>query len=464
MKAWQDLTQYQDIGVVGIGQTGLSCVSFLLAQGIQPMLFDSRAELPEEAAIQQLEQQYQCQLTRHLGEFDASSMLAMDMLLVSPGVDLRNRTIQMARDAGVVLRGDIDLFAAQVTQPLLTITGSNGKSTVTQLTASLLTAAGKKVAIGGNIGIPVLDLLEQKDADVIDVYVLELSSFQLELMEFVQPHTATILNFSDDHLDRYANRREYELAKHRIYNRAEAAVWNRDQISTQPMVPIAKQITFGSSASQPQGRDLFGLQLDQPVAIERAGELLLRAQELQLAGLHNLLNVEAALALVESLGIDISSPAILDAAREFKGLAHRCQLVADENGVRWINDSKATNIGAAEAAISGLRPLVPGRLILIAGGDGKGADFNQFKPALAEVDELITLGRDGNRIGQVFTKPQHHHCVRDLAAAVSKAATLADSGSLVLLAPACASFDMFVNYQDRGQQFQQAVEAHYGAH
>ncbi len=443
------LHTYDLVGVVGLGQSGMSCVRFLLQQGIQPLVFDTREAPPQAAQLTELD----ANIELHCGPLDLGELLACDVLVVSPGLDLRMPALQMASDAGIPLVGDTDIFAQYAKAPVLGITGSNDKSTVTQLTGELLAAAGKKVAVGGNIGVPMLDILA---ADV-EVYVLELSSFQLDTMHDLELHAGALLNISDDHLDRYHSREAYATSKQRIYQNAGQGIWNREQRSTAPQrLPLAQQLSFGSDVSEQERPGLFGLSENaEAPAIEFAGQQLLRAEELQLAGLHNLLNAQAALALVHSLGIEFSAP-VLECLRQFRGLPHRCELVAEHAGVRWVNDSKATNIGAAEAAIQGLRPLVKGKLILIAGGDGKGADFTTFKSALRLVDELIVLGRDGARIAQ-----QHNivTAVKDLREAVQVAAAKAIPESTVLLAPACASLDMFSNYQERGERFKAAVEA-----
>lgn len=456
-----NLTDYTDIGVIGLGQTGLSVARYLLREGFVPFLFDSRSEAAVGDRVQQLEAEFGQSLSAYFGDFQVEQVLGLDALVVSPGIDLRHPVLQMAIDADIPLFGDIDLFAAQVQQPIVGITGSNGKSTVTELTAAIVQAAGQRVAVGGNIGTPVLDLLTTTAA--VDVYVLELSSFQLELMAHTELKAATILNFSDDHLDRYASRQDYEKAKQRIYTHAHTAIWNRDQYSTKPVQAVAAEWTFAAHPSEPEAPHIYGLTATQPVHIERAQQPLLASTELQLSGVHNLLNIQAACGLAEALGIDITAAPVLQVIREFSGLPHRCQLIGEFDGVRWINDSKATNIGAAEAAIKGLRPVVSGKLILIAGGDGKGANFSVFKEALNAVDELITIGRDGQRIASVYPHSETHQSAKDLQQAVALAAQVATPGSLVLLAPACASFDMFANYQERGERFMQAVEAYYGA-
>jgi UDP-N-acetylmuramoylalanine--D-glutamate ligase len=452
MRDQADITQYDSIGVVGLGLTGLSCVRYLLAQGIRPVVFDSRLQPPGLAELQQLDSS----LVTQFGPFEPAALLGMDVLLLSPGIDPCTPAIQLAKDADIPVLGDIDVFAYHVKQPIIGITGSNGKSTVTRLTGELLTEAGLRVAVGGNIGVPVLDLLQQP----ADVYVLELSSFQLDLCQALTLQAATILNISDDHLDRYGSMYAYSQSKHQIYRHTQWAIWNRDQGITAPhQLPLDQQLTFGSDYSDQSAPALFGMERHQDQAfISYGGKPLLAANELQITGMHNLLNVQAALALVHALGVDIHS--CLPAARRFQALPHRCQLVGEWRGVRWVNDSKATNIGAAEAAINGVRELVPGQLIVVAGGDGKGQDFSSFRTTLMKVDTLILFGKDADRIA-----PFHHHVVRvtDLAEAVQQAHKLATAGSMVLLSPACSSLDMFRNFEHRGEQFVAAVEALHGA-
>jgi UDP-N-acetylmuramoylalanine--D-glutamate ligase len=445
------LDSYETIGVVGLGQTGLSCVRYLLQRDIVPVVFDTRKEPPGLAELQELCADIElADIEIHTGALEIEHVLGLDLLIVSPGVDLRLPALQLAIDAAIPVVGDMDLFARHANKPVLGITGSNGKSTVTRLVADLLTAAGKKVAMGGNIGVPVLDLVGQP----ADVFVFELSSFQLELMHDLHLRGATLLNISDDHMDRYNDLRDYSNAKHRIYNRTDVAVWNREQEMTAPaLIPLNAQVTFGLNPSEERGPDMFGLrQIDGDIVIEFSGEPLVRASELKITGTHNLLNVQAALALVYSVGVNPTD--VVDALKQFKGLPHRCEPLGEINNVQWVNDSKATNIGAAEAAIFGLRPLVSGKLILIAGGDGKGADFSHFRAALQQVDEVIVLGKDAERIAN---QVEHAVRVKTLEQAVTTAVELAEANSMVLLSPACASLDMFKNYEHRGDEFRRLV-------
>lgn len=445
--AMKQLQEYKEVAVIGLGQTGLSCVRFLLNQDVRPEIFDSSDKPKSLAELRKLDKN----LSVHTGPFEIEHLLAMDLLIISPGVDREQLPLQIAADAGIPIIGDIELFAWQVTRPVIAITGSNGKSTVTKLCGDLIASTGKRVAVGGNIGVPVLDLVNQD----VDCFVLELSSFQLESTSSLAPIAATILNVSADHLDRYLDLHAYVDAKQRIYRHAEHLVVNRDDSLTQPTQRLRDSniISFGESAHD-QDYSIRGR--GDKLAIIRANKIVVKASELKLQGVHNLTNVQAALALLEA--IDISPAEVLPALREFVGLPHRCELVLEHQGVRWINDSKATNVGAAQAAIQGLRATTAGQLVLLAGGDGKGADFRSFSDALQQVDTLITFGRDGDRIADL--RPDSIR-VNSLAEAVAKAAKAAGKQGTVLLSPACASFDMFNNFEHRGQMFRAAVEAYY---
>ncbi|SMQ60747.1 UDP-N-acetylmuramoylalanine--D-glutamate ligase [Pseudidiomarina planktonica] len=445
--AMKQLQEYKEVAVIGLGQTGLSCVRFLLNQDVRPEVFDSHDQPKGLAELHKLDKD----LLVHTGPFEIEHLLAMDLLIISPGVDREQLPLQIAADAGIPIIGDIELFAWQVTRPVIAITGSNGKSTVTKLCGDLIASTGKRVAVGGNIGVPVLDLVNQD----VDCYVLELSSFQLESTSSLAPVAATILNVSADHLDRYLDLHAYVDAKQRIYRHAEHLVVNRDDSLTQPTQRLRDSniLSFGESAHD---QDYAIKGRGDKLAITRANKTVVKASELQLQGVHNLTNVQAALALLEA--IHITPQEVLPALREFVGLPHRCELILEHNGVRWINDSKATNVGAAQAAIQGLRGTTAGQLVLLAGGDGKGADFRSFSDALQQVDTLITFGRDGDRIADL--RPDSIR-VKTLEEAVASAAKAAGKQGTVLLSPACASFDMFNNFEHRGHMFRQAVEAHY---
>lgn len=447
MKVAETLQAYERIGIVGLGLTGLSCARFLLRHNLQPVLFDSRDSAP--AALQQEAALSACET--YLGDFKLEDLLQLDLLVVSPGVPVSTPELTMAQDAGVELMSDVELFARLVEVPVVAVTGSNGKSTVASLTAHMLNACGRKAGLGGNIGTPVLDLLSQD----FDCMVLELSSFQLELISSLHLAAASVLNVTPDHMDRYTDEAAYARVKNRIYRAADVCIYNREDAQTQPLRKRQLQhwVSFGTAANE---RD-FALELHHnETFITFAGQPLLAVTDIPLAGHFNALNVQAAMALTAALGIDLECAA--ESVRSFRALPHRSELVAEHDGVRWVNDSKATNAGAAIAAIEGFRDQVEGKLILIAGGDAKGADLSTLREPLDKVDELIVLGKDGDRIASL--KPGAHE-VESMEEAVHKAHSLATPGSLVLLAPACSSLDMFRDFAQRGDVFKQALEACY---
>jgi UDP-N-acetylmuramoylalanine--D-glutamate ligase len=423
----------KNVVVVGLGLTGLSCVRFLLAQGAKVSAMDTRPALaiPLDIPVQ-------------LGALDEQRLIASDLVVISPGVSLNEPAIEATLAAGIKVIGDIELFAGFNRVPVLAVTGSNGKSTVASLLEVMFQAAGSKALLGGNIGIPALQLLDQ-EAEFI---ILELSSFQLETLSSLRPLVACMLNLSDDHLDRHGNLANYHQAKLKIYQGARHIVCNRDDSTTWPPEAQA-DIMFGISA------DPSGFSWDQANQdILFNNKVFLTSDECLLVGRHNMLNIQAAAAMAMLAGLPLE--AIKQGARNFGGLTHRCQTVSMFNQVRWINDSKATNVGATVAAISGLAQNSRGKLLLIAGGDGKNADFSPLQPLFTEsVDVLITLGKDGTRLAKL--KPGSHQ-VTGLQQAVQLAAKLAAPQDIVLLSPACASLDMFTNYQQRGEHFVAAIE------
>lgn len=422
----------KNIVVVGMGLTGLSCVRFLLTKGANVIAMDRRSELTLSVDI-----------PLFLGAFNVEKLLKADFIVLSPGVDLNTPAIQLAISSGVKVIGDIELFAQFNTTPVIAITGSNGKSTVTHLVNDMCKAAGKKVLMGGNIGVPALDLLEQ----TADVIVLELSSFQLETTFSLMPFTATVLNVTEDHLDRHGDLTTYQQIKHKVYQNCQFLVCNRDDDLSCPVHSKAT-LTYGLSQSN------FGFSWDNTEAcILLDGKTYLDSKSCLLVGAHNMLNIQAAAALAKTFGIDDHS--IRHGAQQFGGLPHRCQTVSMFNKIRWINDSKATNVGATLAAINGLVANLEGKLILIAGGEGKGADFSVLADCLTQsVDLLITLGKDGDKIAALHTR---NITVQTIQEAVLLAAKHSQPGDIVLLSPACASLDMFVSYQQRGDCFTQAV-------
>jgi len=440
------------IMVVGMGKTGLSCVRFLLGRGVDVLVCDSRDKPPVLKEIQQILPAQAIQT----GAFDSHLFSSCKQLVVSPGVAVQDEAIQEALKQGVEVLGDIELFAHYVNAPIIAITGSNGKSTVTALLGAMLKQAGLDVRLGGNIGTPALDLL---DGPVPDVYVLELSSFQLETTSSLNAVASVILNISPDHMDRYIDEAGYREAKQRIWQGDGTVVVNRDEAGLYAgLTPSRQQVGF--TLAEPAGQD-YGLR-------NHAGQLwlaqgekcLLPVAALRLVGRHNMANALAALALAEvlvvALGLSVAAtrPALLQALSDFPGLPHRMEWLAEADGVNWYNDSKGTNVGATLAALQGLDSPV----VLIAGGIGKGADFSSLAAVMATRGRaVILIGRDAALIeaGLNGVVPCLH--ADDMDQAVAMASSQAHPGDVVLLSPACASFDMFDGYEHRGQVFTAAV-------
>lgn len=436
------LFQGKRVGVIGLGVSGLATVRFLLRMGVKPVLMDTRSK------IVGLEQIHADKVDGiYLGELDANRLANMDILLVSPGLDLTHPSIRFAIAQGVQIIGDVELFALVNTKPTIAVTGSNGKSTVTTLAEHMLNCSGIKALAAGNIGFAVLDALEKTDTEV---YVLELSSFQLETTHSLKLKAAANLNVTEDHLDRHGTMAAYAAAKQRIYLHTDLSIYNADDSLTTPSGVAAPAIALQLSAI----RDGYGIDIiDGQKYLVVAGEPLMAVADMSLVGLHNQFNALAACALALAAGA--SREGLIQALTTYQALPHRCALVAHHAGVRYINDSKATNVGATLAAIAGLREDVTGKLILIAGGDGKGVDFTELAQVFNQhVDQLITLGRDGPAIAKLVAGTIE---VASLQQAVQTAMQLAQPGDMVLLSPACASLDMFKNYEERGQIFADAV-------
>ncbi|TDF39348.1 UDP-N-acetylmuramoyl-L-alanine--D-glutamate ligase [Alteromonadaceae bacterium M269] len=415
--------------VVGLGLTGLSCVKYLLKQGSQVVAIDQRAK-PQADLPQGVDYQF--------GDLKVETLLNADLIVLSPGVPLALPQIQEAVAANIEVIGDIELFARVNKTPVIAITGSNGKSTVTSLVSMMVEADGKKVITGGNIGQPILDMVDEQ----ADVAVLELSSFQLESTYSLEPAVATVLNVTDDHLDRYDSFAHYQETKLSIYKNAKQCIANANDKGSWP--EEESFIQFG------QDKDVsFDGQW-----ITYKNEKMLDFLAGNLVGEHNILNTQAAVALAHQVGI--SKEAMQAGFNRFAGLPHRCQLVAIKKGVSWVNDSKATNVAATIAAIRGLKSGVNGRLHLIAGGDGKGADFRELAPVLRRnVSTLLVMGKDSQKLAAQFPCSLAVHSMDD---AVKEVSRRAEDGDMVLLSPACASIDMFDNYQHRGDCFAQAVK------
>ena len=428
--------QGKKVVIIGLGLTGLSCVDFFVARGVTPRVMDTRVVPP---GLEKLPKEVE----RWLGSLNEDWLLAADLIVASPGMALAHPSLMAAADAGVEIVGDIELFCREAQVPIVAITGSNGKSTVTTLVGEMAKAAGWQVGVGGNIGLPALMLLAQP----AQLYVLELSSFQLETTTSLRAAAATILNVTEDHMDRYPlGMQQYRAAKLRIYENAAVCVVNADDAMTMPVRGAdTRCVSFGADVGDYHLNHQQG-----SIWLRVKGEKVLNTDEMHLVGKHNYTNALAALALADAVGLPRASS--LKALTTFAGLPHRFQLVHERNGVRWINDSKATNVGSTEAALKGLQ--VKGTLHLLLGGDGKSADFSALAPYLqGERIRIWCFGRDGAELAEL--RPEIAVQTETLAEAVQQIKTVLQPGDLVLLSPACASLDQFKNFEQRGDVFVQ---------
>jgi len=438
--------------IVGLGISGLSCARHLsklqkLGKAGRFVVMDTRENPP---LVTQLKEACP-DVNLICGELDLELLKGASEIIVSPGLDTNQSPYRELKQQGVSIVGDIELFAREADAPVIAITGSNGKSTVTTLIGEMIEKAGLKVKVGGNIGVAALDLLGPVKPDL---YVLELSSFQLETTSSLSPAVATVLNLQADHLDRYGNMVAYHTAKQRIYRNCKQSVWNKQDMLTQPLLGTeSKALAF--TTAEPDLKE-FGLRdYDGELWLCKGLEKLISANEVKLKGRHNLANALACLALGES--VDLPMTAMLNTLREFGGLAHRCEWVKDVSGVQYINDSKGTNVGATKAAIDGLASSDK-NIVLIAGGVGKGADFGELTNSLDKhCQALIVFGEDKQAIADVAPSGLHVINASDLQAAVNQAQSNATVGDIVLFSPACASFDMFRNFEHRGEEFRRFV-------
>ncbi len=433
--------------IVGLGKTGLSCARHLQRLGRSFSAMDTR-ECPP--GIDEFEKEFP-EFRVYRGGLDVQALGNASEIVISPGIASSTEQIQHAVKSGVTLRGDIDLFVDSADAPIVAITGSNGKSTVTTLVGEMAKEHGLKVGVGGNIGTPALDLLGQGN----ELYVLELSSFQLETTHQLGAECATLLNLSEDHMDRYDSKMAYLQAKQRIFIGARHVVVNDDEPLGQPLVTTEmKLIHFGLN-----GADLnkFSLSDEQgELCLMRGFDRLMPASEMAMKGRHNTSNALAALAIGSVIGLRMD--AMLTVLKRFKGLDHRCQFLRCVRGVDYINDSKGTNVGASATAIRSIGADCQGRIVLIAGGDAKGANMEGLRePVKSYVRAAVLMGQDADAISQVLNGVVSICHVDSMHEAVDKAAELAQEGDTVLLSPACASMDMFENYEERGQQFAQEV-------
>lgn len=447
--------QNKSVLVLGLGETGLSMVRWLSTQNANLRVADSRNTPPGLSEVGQYVSAGQI----FCGNFTDALFDGIELIAISPGVPLRDPAVARAVARGIAVVGDIELFAQSLPKHhrprILAITGSNGKTTVTSMMEHLCKAAGKDAVAAGNISPAVLDVVLERGVNQPEVWVLELSSFQLETTSHLNADAATVLNISEDHLDRYSDMAAYSAAKARIFSGCSVQVLNRDDASSMSMAREGcKTITFGLNAS---GNETdFGIErVNHEIWLMQGTQRLLKASELQIVGLHNVANALAALALGRA--IDFPMPTLLDALRSFKGLPHRVEHVAEIDGITYYDDSKGTNVGATVAALEGLGC----KAVLIAGGEGKGQDFAPLNQAVAQhARAVVLIGRDAPLIETALSGSGVNVLrAKDMSDAVQQASQLAHSGDAVLLSPACASFDMFRNYEHRAEIFVQAVEA-----
>ena len=434
--------------ILGMGATGVSVASFLASRDMPFDFSDSRNEPPNIDLIKANHPQAEVSL----GAFDADYLCRYDRLIVSPGISLDEPALVKAKAQGVELLGDFELFLEQAQAPVIAITGSNGKSTVTALVGKMAEYSGISVCIGGNIGTPMLDLLDESHT----LYVIEVSSFQLELLNDARGAISCLLNISPDHLDRYKNLQQYHSAKHRIFRGASKVVINREDVLTRPLISIQiPMISFG--LNQPDLGSFGILEGIKNGYLSYGIERLMRVDQVALKGSHNIANTLAALALGYS--VDLPMEGMLDTLKTFKGLPHRCQTIAEVNSVSFINDSKATNVGATIAAIKGLGNRDSKNIILIAGGQAKGQEFSALASEIAASVKLtILIGENAEQFASILQDSSEYQFSDSLDGAVNQANQYADSGDTVLLSPACASFDMFDGFEHRGHCFKMAVE------
>ena len=429
--------------IIGLGRTGASCARHLAGRGHALRITDSRAEPPGLAELHRSVED----ASLSLGRFDPGLLEGADQVVVSPGVSLREPIVAAALARGLDVVGDIEIFAREVAGRCVGITGTNGKSTVTTLVGEMAEAAGTDVRVGGNLGRPALDLLAGEPAEL---YVLELSSFQLETTHSLNLEAAVVLNVSADHLDRYAGLADYGAAKARIYDHCTTAVVNLDDEWVRRM-PRPGQATVGFSLARADA-DYALLDLSGAAWLAARGEPVMPVAEMRLSGRHNAANALAALALADACGLP--REAAVRTLQRFPGLPHRAQWVAEAGGVRWIDDSKATNVGATLAAVDGL----DGPLVIVGGGDGKGQDFAPLAPAFrGKVRQAVLIGRDALRMGAALDGACEVAYAGSMEEAVAVARRVARAGDTVMLSPACASLDMFRDYAHRGDVFAAAV-------
>ncbi|KTD37534.1 UDP-N-acetylmuramoyl-L-alanyl-D-glutamate synthetase [Legionella moravica] len=437
--------------VAGLGKTGLSIARYLHRKNKPFIAFDTRIEAP---GLAEFKAEFP-HIPVYLQSIPEEQLSQLTDIITSPGLSLDTPFIKQAIQSGVAVYGDIECLAKEINAPVVAITGTNGKSTVTTLVGEMAKAAGFSVAVAGNIGTPVLDMLD--DDHQYDLWVLELSSFQLDLTHSLSPIAATILNVTPDHLDRHHTMEAYTQAKQRIYHQAKVVIVNREDAATIPsdaMNTGAQQVSFGSDVPAPGNWGIISREGSMYLA--KGSECLLSVDSLLIKGVHNWLNALAACALAEAAGIPEHH--IVQVLKTFSGLPHRCQWVRSLDGVEWINDSKGTNVGATISAINGIGGAMQGKIVLIAGGQGKGADFNDLTKPIADfVRSIVLIGEDADKMEAALAHVVPVVRASSLDNAVVLAKTCAKPGDVVLLSPACASLDMFRDFNHRGDVFASSV-------
>ena len=434
--------------VAGLGISGVAAVNFLHEQGYRVAVTDSRPTPPGHDQIPS-------EVQTSFGQLDQELLLQAEEIVISPGLDPKLAEIQAAIAKGIPVVSEIQILRRATDKPIMAITGSNAKSTVTTLIGLMAKDAGINVAVGGNLGRPALDLTK----DDPELYILELSSFQLETTSNLAADVAVILNLSEDHLDRHGDMMGYHTAKHRIFQGVKKVVHNRDDSLTRPLVPdVTPMQSFGLNAPD---MNQYGIlkEDDGTIWLARGRERLLKSTDMYMQGTHNIANALACLALGEAIGLALES--MLNTLKTFKGLEHRCEFVKELNGVRYYNDSKGTNIGATLAAIEGLGAAIApqqGKVAIILGGQGKGQDFRALRNALSQYTKLaVLIGEDRTVIEKAIAGTTTIIHADSLKEAVELGQQHTQVHDVVLLSPACASFDMFKGYSERGHQFVECV-------
>jgi len=448
MSKVNDTDLHYDAVIVGLGKTGLSCFRYLSNQGLNVAITDSREEPPE---LLELRAEFES-ASVYLGQINEQVLLASDQIILSPGVSLDNKSIKLSIENNIPVFGDIELFCQKAQAPIIAVSGSNGKSTVTTIVAEMTRLAGLKTYVGGNIGIPALDLLSDSTPDL---YVLELSSFQLETTYSLNAHASVVLNVSPDHMDRYSSLKDYVNTKKRIYSGQGLMVLNKDEEYIHSIID-SKRDTIYFSLGAPEGENFGLINHNNEVWLSQGNEKIINKNQLKIKGEHNISNALAAMALAGA--VNVPTNIMADVLKNFTGLEHRCQLVREIDNVSWYNDSKATNVGACIASITGLCEL--GNIILIAGGDSKGADLSGLNPIVKKyIKRVFLFGIDANKLADVMGSDVDKEFVNNMNEAVKGASKIADPDDIVLLAPACSSLDMYKNYQQRGDAFISAIDA-----